>query len=70
MTKEKFNILHQLKENFHIPPFPKNMHPVHHDHTTQERAKSLQKKFLSCNDVVYVDASRVFLWEEICVNSY
>lgn len=57
MTNEKFNIPHSIHEHFHIPPLPKNMHPVHHEHRRQQRAKALQKKLFNYKDVLYVDAA-------------
>lgn len=32
MNRQKFNILHQICENFAVPPLLKNMHSVHRDH--------------------------------------
>ncbi|KAG0439853.1 hypothetical protein HPB47_016502 [Ixodes persulcatus] len=46
-----------IRESIHIPPIPKNMHPVHNLERRQARAKALHKQYEKSEDVLYVDAA-------------
>lgn len=41
----------------HVPPLPKNMHPVHNLERRRQRAKAIHNRFKNSDDVVYVDAA-------------
>lgn len=53
----KRDIPTELRKHIHVPPLPKNTHPLHNQERRQERAKSLQKRFANSQDVAYVDAA-------------
>lgn len=65
MTKEKFNIPYHIHENFDIPPLPKNMHPVHHEHRRRHRAKATSEKVLQLQGRALCRCRRVPVRKEI-----
>lgn len=54
----KASILAETPTNVHIPPLPKNMHPVHNQERIQARARTLHKIFVKSEDVMYVYAAK------------
>lgn len=57
IPRAKIDLPAEIGDRMHIPPLPKNMHPVHNQERRQARAKALHKRYEKSEDVVYVDAA-------------
>lgn len=55
---EKADVPASVRDRLIVPPLPKNMHPTHHVGRRNQRARDLQKKYGTSDEVVYVDAAR------------
>ncbi|XP_077539808.1 uncharacterized protein LOC144152414 [Haemaphysalis longicornis] len=53
----KVDISPEARAHLHIPPLPRNMHPVHNQARRQERAKAIHKRFEKIREAIYFDAA-------------
>lgn len=54
---EKLSISAELRKSIHVPPLPRNMHPLYNEKRRELRAQALEKQLGEDPQVVYTDAA-------------
>ncbi|KAG0440935.1 hypothetical protein HPB47_016108 [Ixodes persulcatus] len=55
--EEKLSIPAELRKSIHVPPLPRNMHPLYNEKRRELRAQALEKQLGEDPQVVYTDAA-------------